>query len=106
MSETTIEKARRGRTSDTLEAALENEHLSTAEALELIASGRAVIPVNRTRNIPRPCMIGGGSRIKVNANIGSSMDHESMEEEIEKLKTAVAHGADTVMDLSTGKAWK
>jgi len=106
MSETTIEKARRGRTSDTLEAALENEHLSTAEALELIASGRAVIPVNRTRNIPRPCMIGGGSRIKVNANIGSSMDHESMEEEIEKLKTAVAHGADTVMDLSTGRAWK
>lgn len=106
MSETTIEKARRGRTPDTLEAALENEHLSTAEALELIASGRAVIPVNRTRNIPRPCMIGGGSRIKVNANIGSSMDHESMEEEIEKLKTAVAHGADTVMDLSTGKAWK
>lgn len=106
MSETTIEKARRGRTPDTLEAALENEHLSTAEALELIASGRAVIPVNRTRNIPRPCMIGGGSRIKVNANIGSSMDHESMEEEIEKLKTAVAHGADTVMDLSTGRAWK
>ncbi len=106
MSETTIEKARRGRTPDTLEAALENEHLSTAEALELIASGRAVIPVNRTRNIPRPCIIGGGSRIKVNANIGSSMDHESMEEEIEKLKSAVAHGADTVMDLSTGKAWK
>jgi phosphomethylpyrimidine synthase len=34
------------------------------------------------------------------------MDHESMDEEIEKLKTAVAHGADTVMDLSTGKAWK
>ncbi len=106
MSETTIEKARRGRTPDTLEAALENEHLSTAEALELIASGRAVVPANRTRNIPRPCIIGGGSRIKVNANIGSSMDHESMEEEIEKLKTAVAHGADTVMDLSTGRAWK
>ncbi len=106
MSETTIEKARRGRTPDTLEAALEHEHLAAGEAVELIASGRAVVPANRTRNIPRPCIIGGGSRIKVNANIGSSMDHESMDEEIEKLKTAVAHGADTVMDLSTGRAWK
>lgn len=106
MSETTIEKARRGRTPDTLEAALEQEHLAAGDAVELIASGRAVVPANRTRNIPRPCIIGGGSRIKVNANIGSSMDHESMDEEIEKLKTAVAHGADTVMDLSTGRAWK
>ncbi len=106
MSKTIIELAREGRAAETLTMALENEGLSMKTAISEIAAGHAVVPANRTRVVKRPCIIGGGSRIKVNANIGSSMDHESMEEEVEKLKTAVAHGADTVMDLSTGTAWK
>lgn len=106
MSHTTIEKARNGFVSNSLAAALENEHITENEALEKIAAGHAVVPANSLREPSRPCIIGGGSRIKVNANIGSSMDHESMEEELEKLRMAVACGADTVMDLSTGKAWK
>lgn len=106
MSKTIIELAREGRAAETLTMALENEGLSMKNALSEIAAGHAVVPANSTRAVKRPCIIGGGSRIKVNANIGSSMDHESMEEEVEKLKTAVAHGADTVMDLSTGTAWK
>jgi len=106
MSYTTIEQARKGLKPDILKAALEGEHLNPEDALSKIAAGHAVIPANNSRHLKKPCIIGGGSRIKVNANIGSSMDHESMEEEIEKLKTAVAHGADTVMDLSTGRAWK
>jgi phosphomethylpyrimidine synthase len=106
MSQTTIEMAREGLLPEVLEKALEGEHLSPMDALAEIAAGHAVIPANRNRKVKRPCIIGGGSRIKVNANIGSSMDHESMDEEMEKLRTAVAHGADTVMDLSTGRAWK
>ena len=106
MSQTLIEQAGKGLIPDILVQALASEHLSTGDALEKIAAGHAVVPANNTRKLKKPCIIGGGSRIKVNANIGSSMDHESMEEEIGKLKTAVAYGADTVMDLSTGSKWK
>jgi len=106
MSNTMIEKARMGEASEALILALENEHLPVDDALRSIAAGHAVLPANNSKALIKPCIIGGGSRIKVNANIGSSMDHESMDEEIEKLKTAVAYGADTVMDLSTGRSWR
>ncbi len=106
MANNVIDMAREGIAPEHLEKVLENEHLSVPETLSLIAAGHAVIPANNTRNLKKPCLIGGGSRIKVNANIGSSMDRESMDDEIEKLKTAVASGADTVMDLSTGPAWE
>jgi phosphomethylpyrimidine synthase len=106
MSNTIIEQARSGKADNAVRLALAEEHLSLDEALRKIAAGHAVVPANNTRSILRPCIIGGGSRIKVNANIGSSMDHESMDEELEKLKMAVSSGAHTVMDLSTGSAWK
>lgn len=106
MSDTLIEQAGKGHIPDILRRALAGEHLSAEDALARIAAGHAVIPGNNTKEVKKPCIIGGGSRIKVNANIGSSMDHESMDEEMEKLKTAVAYGADTVMDLSTGRAWR
>ncbi len=106
MSKTIIEMANAGKASENLKRALEYEHLSVEETLSRIACGHAVVPVNNTREVKKPCLIGGGSRIKVNANIGSSMDRESMDEELEKLRAAVASGADTVMDLSTGPAWK
>jgi len=106
MSNTIIEQARIGKADNAVRLALEEEHLSIDEALWKIAAGHAVVPANKIRTFSRPCIIGGGSKIKVNANIGSSMDHESMEEELEKLKMAVSSGAHTVMDLSTGPAWK
>lgn len=106
MAKTVIELAREGIAPEHLDRVLENEHLSVPETLSLMAAGHAVIPLNNTKDLKKPCLIGGGSRIKVNANIGSSMDRESMDDEIEKLKTAVSSGADTVMDLSTGPAWK
>ena len=74
MANNVIDMAREGIAPEHLEKVLENEHLSVPETLSLIAAGHAVIPANNTRNLKKPCLIGGGSRIKVNANIGSSMD--------------------------------
>ncbi|MDA8432005.1 MAG: phosphomethylpyrimidine synthase ThiC, partial [Nitrospiraceae bacterium] len=74
----------------------------TAEALSAdIASGVSVIPLNRNRRI-KPIGIGRGMRTKINANIGTSKDRVSIDEEMEKLDALVKYGADAVMDLSTG----
>lgn len=103
---TILEEIRKGGTPDTVRKACETEHLSPGELSRSIDLGHGIVPSNLLRNIVKPCAIGGGSRVKVNANIGSSRDLESMEQELLKLKTAVACGADTVMDLSTGPAWR
>jgi len=68
----------------------------------LVKSGKAVIPSNPRHKAIRPCAIGEGLRVKINANIGSSRDHVDVEEELDKVRVAVRYGADTVMDLSTG----
>lgn len=101
---TTLEAIRAGSTPDTVARAC--EHLTPAGLASAVALGHAVVPANRLHDLARPCAIGGGTRVKVNANIGSSRDLESLEQELLKLKTAVACGADTVMDLSTGPAWR
>ena len=67
-----------------------------------VARGRAVIPANRHHLELEPMIIGRQFRCKVNANIGNSAVHSSMEEEVDKLDWAVRWGSDTVMDLSTG----
>jgi phosphomethylpyrimidine synthase len=68
-----------------------------------VALGRAVIPVNRRHPESEPMIIGKKFLVKVNANIGNSAVTSSVEEEVEKLVWATRWGADTVMDLSTGK---
>ncbi|GAA1639984.1 phosphomethylpyrimidine synthase ThiC [Kribbella alba] len=68
-----------------------------------VARGRAVIPVNRRHPESEPMIIGKKFLVKVNANIGNSAVSSSIEEEVEKLVWATRWGADTVMDLSTGK---
>jgi phosphomethylpyrimidine synthase len=73
---------------------------------EKIATGRIVIPANRLKKISRPCAIGEGLRTKINANIGSSRDSNGLKEELRKLEVCIQYGADTVMDLSTGKNLK
>jgi phosphomethylpyrimidine synthase len=57
---------------------------------------------NKQRKISRPCAVGEGLRVKINANIGTSSELPCLEEELQKLETAVKYGADAVMDLSTG----
>ncbi|MCX2734379.1 phosphomethylpyrimidine synthase ThiC [Saccharopolyspora sp. NFXS83] len=68
-----------------------------------IARGRAVLPANRRHPESEPMIIGKKFLVKVNANIGNSAVTSSVEEEVEKMVWAARWGADTIMDLSTGK---
>ena len=76
----------------------------TAEFVrEELARGRAIIPANINHPESEPMIIGRNFLVKVNANIGNSAVTSSIEEEVEKMTWAIRWGADTVMDLSTGK---
>ncbi|GAA2385920.1 MULTISPECIES: phosphomethylpyrimidine synthase ThiC [Gordonia] len=68
-----------------------------------VAAGRAVIPVNHRHPESEPMIIGKAFAVKVNANIGNSAVTSSIAEEVEKMVWATRWGADTIMDLSTGK---
>ncbi|VVM06332.1 phosphomethylpyrimidine synthase [Methylacidimicrobium cyclopophantes] len=68
-----------------------------------IAAGRAILPANINHPESEPMILGRNFRVKINANIGNSAIGSSVEEEVEKLVWAILWGADTVMDLSTGK---
>ncbi|MBZ5759356.1 MULTISPECIES: phosphomethylpyrimidine synthase ThiC [Rhizobium] len=68
-----------------------------------VAEGRAVIPANINHPESEPMIIGRNFLVKINANIGNSAVTSSMEEEVEKMVWAIRWGADTVMDLSTGR---
>jgi phosphomethylpyrimidine synthase len=68
-----------------------------------VASGRAIIPANINHPEAEPMIIGKNFHVKINANIGNSAVSSSIEEEVEKMTWATLWGADTIMDLSTGK---
>jgi phosphomethylpyrimidine synthase len=68
-----------------------------------VAAGRAIIPCNINHPELEPMAIGRNFLVKINANIGNSAVASSIEEEVEKMRWATHWGADTVMDLSTGK---
>ncbi len=68
-----------------------------------VAAGRAIIPSNINHPESEPMIIGRNFHVKINANIGNSAVASSVEEEVEKMTWATRWGADTIMDLSTGK---
>jgi phosphomethylpyrimidine synthase len=68
-----------------------------------VARGRAIIPANINHPESEPMIIGRNFLVKINANIGNSAVTSSIQEEVEKMTWAIRWGADTVMDLSTGK---
>ena len=68
-----------------------------------VARGRAVIPANLNHPELEPTILGRNFRVKINANLGTSIVTSSIEEEVEKMVWAARWGADTVMDLSTGR---
>ena len=98
---TQLEAARKGLVTEQMIEVAQDEGLRPEEVRDLVASGEAVIPRNIHHNF-RAIGIGKGLRTKVNANIGASNFHQLLEEEVEKLYTAIRFGADSVMDLSTG----
>ncbi len=101
---TQIEAARRGMITDEMRFVAIREDLDAALIRDEVARGRMVIPANKVhlQKALEPMAIGVASKCKINANIGNSAVTSKIDEELEKLHTAVHLGADTVMDLSTG----
>jgi phosphomethylpyrimidine synthase len=79
------------------------ENITPEFVRQEVAAGRAIIPANINHPESEPMIIGRNFLVKVNANIGNSAVSSSIEEEVEKLVWAARWGADTVMDLSTGR---
>jgi phosphomethylpyrimidine synthase len=98
---TRIESAKSGIITEEVKAVALSENISPERLASDIAEGVTVIPMNGRRSI-KPIGIGKGLKTKVNANIGTSKDRVSLDEEKEKLDVLIQYGADAVMDLSTG----
>jgi phosphomethylpyrimidine synthase len=101
---TQIQIARTGTITAEVKFVAEAENVDAALIRQSIAAGRLVIPANKLhlKTNLRPAGIGRALTTKVNANIGTSSVRCSVEGEIEKMKVALAVGADAIMDLSTG----
>jgi phosphomethylpyrimidine synthase len=101
---TQIYYARQGKITDAMRRVAEKEGLDPEVVCQEVARGRMVIPanVNHLAMKLEPIGIGIACSIKINANIGNSAVSSNIDQELEKLHTAVRYGADTAMDLSTG----
>ncbi|MBT9282799.1 MAG: phosphomethylpyrimidine synthase ThiC [Hydrogenibacillus schlegelii] len=95
--------ARRGIITPEMEFVALREGVDPEFVRQEVARGRAIIPANVNHPESEPMIIGRNFHTKVNANIGNSAVWSSLEEEVEKMTWAILWGADTVMDLSTGK---
>jgi phosphomethylpyrimidine synthase len=94
--------ARKGLLTEEMAYVAKREGLKPELVRDEVAAGRLIIPANVNHPELEPMGIGIATRCKVNANIGNSAITSNIDEELRKLHTAVQHGADTVMDLSTG----
>jgi len=95
--------ARRGEITPEMAFAAAREGMAPEFVRAEIAAGRAILPANKRHTELEPMLIGRNFKVKINANIGNSAVASSIDEEVEKLRWATKWGADTVMDLSTGK---
>jgi phosphomethylpyrimidine synthase len=95
--------ARRGQITPEMEFVAVREGVTPEFVRDELASGRAVLPANVNHPEIEPMIIGRNFLVKVNANIGNSAVLSSIEAEVEKMTWATRWGADTVMDLSTGR---
>ena len=100
---TQLHYARRGELTPEMEFVAVREGLPVMLVRDEVARGRAIIPANINHPELEPMIIGRAFHVKINANIGNSIVASSIEEEVEKLRWATLWGADTVMDLSTGR---
>jgi phosphomethylpyrimidine synthase len=102
---TQLEAARAGEITPEVQYVAGREGLEPELIRDEVAAGRMVIPANKVHLAGRlePMCIGIAASCKINANIGNSAVTSNVDEELEKLHTAVHFGSDTVMDLSTGK---
>ncbi len=99
---TQTEKARKGVLTPALKKVAAAEGMAADKLAGLVARGFVVIPFNPIHSPARPSGIGQGLRTKVNVNIGTSRDFPRLADELSKVRISLEHGADTLMDLSTG----
>ncbi|MBF0122526.1 MAG: phosphomethylpyrimidine synthase ThiC [Candidatus Omnitrophica bacterium] len=95
--------ARKGKVTPEVEFVAIREGLKPDFVRKEVAQGRVIIPANVRHPEAEPMAIGRNFLVKINANIGNSAMSSSIEEELEKMLWSIRWGADTVMDLSTGK---
>jgi phosphomethylpyrimidine synthase len=100
---TQLHYARRGEITPEMEFIALREGVEPAFVRDEVARGRAIVPANINHPETEPMIIGRNFLVKINANIGNSAVASSIEEEVEKMTWSTRWGADTVMDLSTGK---
>jgi phosphomethylpyrimidine synthase len=100
---TQMHYARRGDITPEMEFIALREGVTPELVRDEVARGRAIIPANINHPESEPMIIGRNFLVKINANIGNSAVTSTIEEEVEKMTWATQWGADTVMDLSTGK---
>lgn len=100
---TQLEYARKGEITPEMEFVALREGVEPSFVLQEIKEGRAILPANINHPESEPMIIGRNFLVKVNANIGNSVVFSGVDEEVTKLRQAVKYGADTIMDLSTGK---
>ena len=100
---TQMHYARRGEVTPEMEFIALREAMDPRFVRDEVARGRAIIPANINHPELEPMIIGRGFKVKINANIGNSVVTSSIDEEVDKLRWGTLWGADTVMDLSTGK---
>ena len=103
VSVTQMTYAKQGEITPEMEFVAIREGMAAEFVRDEIARGRAIIPANINHPEIEPMIIGRNFKVKINANIGNSAVSSSIEEEVEKLRWSTLWGADTVMDLSTGK---
>lgn len=99
---TQTEKARKGVLSAALKKVAAAEGMTAERLADLVGRGLAVIPFNPNHSPARPAGIGNGLRTKVNVNLGTSRDFPHLADELRKVRISLKHGADALMDLSTG----
>ena len=100
--QTQLEFARVGSVTPAMQAVARAERVSVEQVVAELAAGRAVLPANPAHTCLVPQIVGRLFRTKVNANIGRSAASSDDQTELAKLKTALAAGADCIMDLSVG----
>ncbi|WP_163538757.1 phosphomethylpyrimidine synthase ThiC [Gracilibacillus sp. YIM 98692] len=100
---TQLHYAKKGIITPEMEFIAIRENLDPAFVRDEVARGRAIIPANVNHPETEPMIIGRNFHVKINANIGNSAVSSSIENEVEKMTWATRWGADTMMDLSTGK---
>ena len=100
---TQLKRARNGEITAEMAFIAEREGMPAELVRDEVARGRAVIPANHNHPESEPMVIGKAFAVKVNANIGNSAVTSSVAEEVDKMVWATRWGADTIMDLSTGR---